>query len=148
MYRNIVVGTDGSERASLAVEHAASLAAATGSTLHLAQGCGSSVSVAPIYGDVAPVDPRSIVGACENELRPVADRISAAHGIAVTVHVEPVAGPDALVAVAGEVGAEVIVCGNRGLSGFGRVLGSVPKSILGRAPCAVLVVDTSEPRNG
>ena len=148
MYRNIVVGTDGSERAALAVEHAASLAAATGSTLHLAQGCGSSVSVAPMFGDVAPVDPRSIVSACVSELQPVADRIAEAHGVAVTVHVEPVAGPDALISVAGEVGAELIVCGNRGLSGVGRVLGSVAKSVLGRARCAVLVVDTSTPTAG
>ena len=142
MYQRIVVGTDGSVRASAAVDHAAALASATGATLHLVQGSGSAITVAPLYGDVATFDPRTIVAACEAELQPLADRLRQ-QGIDVSVHVQPVAGADALVAVAAKVNADIIVCGNRGLSGIGRVLGSVPKSVLNHAPCAVLVVDTS-----
>ncbi len=141
MYQRIVVGTDGSDRASAAVDHAVALASATGASLHLVQGSGSTVTVAPIYGDVATFDPRSIVDACEAELQPLADQLRR-RGIDVAVHVLPVAGADALVAVAADVEADIIVCGNRGLTGIGRVLGSVPKSVLNHAPCAVLVVDT------
>lgn len=142
MYQRIVVGTDGSERASAAVDHAASLARATGASLHLVQGSGSTVTVAPLYGDIATFDPRSIVAACEAELQPLADQLGKLD-IDVSVHVRPVSGADALVAVAADIDADIIVCGNRGLSGIGRVLGSVPKSVLNHAPCAVLVVHTN-----
>ena len=142
MYQRIVVGTDGSERAWAAVDHAAALAAATGASLHLVQGSGSAISVAPLYGEVAPVDTRAIAAACAAELQPVADRLIE-QGVDATIHVLPASGADALVAVAGEIEADLIVCGNRGLSGMGRVLGSVPKSVLNRAPCPVLVIDTN-----
>jgi nucleotide-binding universal stress UspA family protein len=48
-----------------------------------------------------------------------------------------------LVAVAEEVGADLIVVGDRGLKGLRGLLGSVPSSVTRRAPIDVLVVHTS-----
>jgi nucleotide-binding universal stress UspA family protein len=51
---------------------------------------------------------------------------------------------DALVGVANDVGADLLVVGNRGLSGARRfVLGSVPNKVSHYCPCNLLVVDTT-----
>jgi len=51
---------------------------------------------------------------------------------------------DALIAVAQDVDADLIVVGSRGMTGVKRfVLGSVPNKIAHHAPCSVLIVDTS-----
>ena len=48
----------------------------------------------------------------------------------------------ALVDVAHEVKADLIVVGNVRMQGFGRVLGSVGNDVLSHAPCSVLIVKT------
>jgi nucleotide-binding universal stress UspA family protein len=49
-----------------------------------------------------------------------------------------------LVEVAGETGARLLVVGNRGMRGTGRmVVPSVPNRVSHRAPCDVLIVDTT-----
>ena len=51
---------------------------------------------------------------------------------------------DALVSVATEVQADLLVVGNRGMSGLKRfVLGSVPNRIAHHAPCNLLIVHTT-----
>ena len=47
-----------------------------------------------------------------------------------------------IVAIAREVGADVIVLGSVGMRGAGRLLGSVPNSVAHRAPCDVVIVKT------
>jgi nucleotide-binding universal stress UspA family protein len=56
----------------------------------------------------------------------------------------PAAGntADAIVRVADQVGADLIVVGNRGMRGVRRVLGSVPNTVAHAANCSVLIVDT------
>jgi nucleotide-binding universal stress UspA family protein len=44
--------------------------------------------------------------------------------------------------IAESVHADLIVVGNRGMTGARRLLGSVPNSIAHRAPCSVLIVHT------
>ncbi len=141
MYENIVVGTDGSAGGTLAVEHAARLARMSGATLHLVQGSGSPVLAAPMYGDVPAIDHQQIIEACLAELEPLAGRVRA-DGIDVEVHVIAASGHAALCDVAESVGADLIVVGNRGMTGARRLLGSVPNSVAHRAPCSVLIVHT------
>lgn len=141
MYERIVVGTDGSERAQAAVEHAASLAGAFGAELHLVQGCGSTVVVSPMYGATADIDPNEVIAACTASLQPVADDLSS-RGLDVTVHVSPTSGRDALCGVAEQLDAELIVVGSRGMTGAKRILGSVPNSVAHHASCSVLIVTT------
>jgi nucleotide-binding universal stress UspA family protein len=48
-----------------------------------------------------------------------------------------------IVAVAGRVGADVVVLGSRGMRGAGRLLESIPNKVSHRAPCDVLIVLTT-----
>ena len=51
---------------------------------------------------------------------------------------------DAIIDVADEENADVIVVGNRGMGGAKRfVLGSVPNAVSHHAPCHVLIVHTT-----
>jgi nucleotide-binding universal stress UspA family protein len=61
----------------------------------------------------------------------------------VTLHALPENPADAIVRVATEVGADIIVIGNRGAQGARRVLESVASAIVGHAPCNVFVVKTT-----
>jgi nucleotide-binding universal stress UspA family protein len=139
MYQCIVVGTDGSDGADLAIEHGAQLARLTGATLHLVQGCGSPALAAPMYGEVPAIDPREVVEACQAELEPLAIRLRST-GIEVAVHVIASSGQAAVCNVAEAVDADLVVVGNRGMTGARRLLGSVPNSIAHHAPCTVMIV--------
>ena len=50
---------------------------------------------------------------------------------------------DTILHIAAEIDADLIVVGNKGMRGAGRVLGSVPNSIAHKAPCAVMIVSTT-----
>jgi len=130
MYQNIVVGTDGSETAVLAVGHATELAKLTGATLH----------VVTAY-KLEQVD---IGTAAKSE---ALCKRAAAEAVEGGVKVETVARPgdpaDVLISVAEEVGADLLVLGNRGMTGARRfVLGSVPNTVSHHCPCSLLIVET------
>jgi nucleotide-binding universal stress UspA family protein len=50
----------------------------------------------------------------------------------------------ALIKIAEEIDADLIVVGNRGMKGARRVLGSIPNSVAHGASCSVLIVDTTD----
>ena len=53
-------------------------------------------------------------------------------------------GADAILDIAEEQGCDLIVVGNRGMTGAKRfLLGSVPNKISHHAPCSVLIVRTT-----
>lgn len=144
MPRVIVVGTDGSQTAARAVAVAAEVSRALGARLHLVHGYRPPGSGAADAHD--PDDPTAAVWhtaaeALLDEVR--ADPVLA--GVAVECH--SVAGPpaEAVVAVARQVGADLIVVGNRGLRGVRGAGGpeSVPEAVLRTAPCHVLVAKTT-----
>lgn len=141
MYERIVVGSDGSDRSSEAVEHAAQLARLCGAKLHLVQGCGSPIIVSSLHGEVAGFDPKLVVDASVDALTPYCDQLRAS-GLEVELHVLPEGGADALLDVAARVDADLIVVGSRGMTGVRRVLGSIPNTVAHHAPCAVLIVQT------
>jgi len=139
----IVVGTDGSATASHAVQEAAKFARALGAPLHLVMSCESmsSIALASAAGTLA-------IGAedgVEEEAQIILDRARvdlAREGVEAVTHVcsgEPAA---ALVSVADGVEAQMIVVGNRGMSGARRVLGSVPNRVSHHAHCSVMIVQT------
>jgi site-specific recombinase XerC len=64
-------------------------------------------------------------------------------GVVVHPHVLPGDPSDALLMVAHEVDADLIVVGNKGMRGAGRVLGSVPSSVAHGARCSVLIAHTT-----
>ena len=54
---------------------------------------------------------------------------------------------DALMRVATDTGADLLVVGNRGMAGARRfVLGSVPNKVSHHCPASLLIVDTSKAR--
>ena len=67
---------------------------------------------------------------------------AAGAGIRTRVHAGLGNPGDFLVEVATAVGADLVIVGNRGMSGVRRALGSVPNHVTHHAPCSVLVVRT------
>jgi nucleotide-binding universal stress UspA family protein len=69
---------------------------------------------------------------------------AARRGVAAEVHDVPgddVA--DTIVKAAEDLGSDLIVVGNRGMSGVSRfVLGSVPNKVSHHCPCSLLIVNT------
>jgi nucleotide-binding universal stress UspA family protein len=155
MYRTIVVGTDGSETANVAVSHATQLAKLTGAKLHIVHGhqlvsmghLAMAASAPGWSGDVEDVNAQI---ATESEAV-CAQAAEAARrvGVEVETHSRPGDPAEALLSVAEETGADLLVVGNRGMTGVRRfVLGSVPNKVSHHCPCSLLIVDTSKPPAG
>ncbi|MFC8595314.1 universal stress protein [Streptomyces atroolivaceus] len=146
-YRTVMVGTDGSESSFAAVEGAARLAAVCGAELVIA--CAYLPMRGPelaLAQDQLGAEAYQVVGSApaEDTLRTARDRAraqGAANVRSVAVQDEPVA---ALVRVARECSADLLVVGNRGLRSLaGRILGSVPADIARKADLDVLIVHTT-----
>ena len=147
MFRSIVVGTDGSETAREAVRQAAELAASLGAHVDLvcvyepvpgARGTTDQADLAVESGWV--LRPREAVDAT---LAEAADEF-ARRGVDVELHAQQGDPADAILDVAEERGADLIIVGNRGRTGAKRfLLGSVPNRISHHAPCAVLIIRTA-----
>jgi nucleotide-binding universal stress UspA family protein len=63
-------------------------------------------------------------------------------GVGVRPHTVTGDPADALLAIAEQENADLIVVGSRGMHGMTRVLGSVPNKVSHRARCSVLIVAT------
>jgi nucleotide-binding universal stress UspA family protein len=142
----IVVGTDGSPTADKAVDKAGELALALGAPLHVVMSykivtVGASLA-AESGAVIDPVAANEGTNAhCESIVSQTADRLRDA-GVTVTPRVCAGEAADTLITVAGEVGAQMIVVGNKGMQGARRVLGSVPNRVSHHARCCVLIVQT------
>ncbi len=133
MYTTIVVGAHKSQTAQRAVAEAIELARALGAHVHL-------VSAYP--KDRGPIDGKDTPGRADAERS--LDALVLSSGAAMfTTHALPGDPAKAILSVANEVGADLIVVGNKGMKGKGRFLGSVPNDIAHQAPCAVLIVSST-----
>ena len=147
MFSRIVVGTDGSDTAAEAVRQAVDLAKLSGAQLSIVSAY-EPVSKRRIEGEQqgAPADVQHEIGPRE-DVNLVLDGAAAAakrEGLEVQTH--PVEGgpSDALLSVAEETGADLIVVGNKGMTGAKRfLLGSVPNNVSHHAPCSVMIVRTT-----
>jgi nucleotide-binding universal stress UspA family protein len=63
--------------------------------------------------------------------------------VEIEVHAPKGDPADAILKVAKDTGADLIVLGSRGMQGARRVLGSVPNKVSHRAPCDLLIVQTT-----
>jgi nucleotide-binding universal stress UspA family protein len=147
VFTRIVVGTDGSETAGEAVRQAVDLAKLAGATLSIVS------AYAPIRERKvkdqqrdAPPDVQYEIGPRE-DVNLVLDAAAAEarkEGIEVQTH--PIEGDpaEAILKVAEETDADLIVVGNKGMTGARRfLLGSVPNNISHHAPCSVIIVRTT-----
>ena len=148
MFRSIVVGTDGSETATEAVKNAIEIAKAMDAKLQLVSAYEPVASSrlreerqqAP--DDVQwTVNPREDVnGALED----AADLARDAGVATVQVFARQGDPADAILDVAEETDAELIIVGNKGMTGARRfLLGSVPNKVSHHAPCSVLIIRTT-----
>jgi nucleotide-binding universal stress UspA family protein len=147
LFKRIVVGTDGSETAGLAVKHATELAKKTGASLEVV----SAFEPVPqdrlrdeasqVPGDIAhAVGPREDV----NVYLEAAAGGARDAGVEAQTHAREGDPADAILDVAEETGADLIVVGNKGMTGARRfLLGSVPNKISHHAPCGVYIVRTT-----
>jgi nucleotide-binding universal stress UspA family protein len=147
MFQSIVVGTDGSETAGEAVREA----------IELAKSIGASIELVSAYEPVsrqrlrdesrqAPEDLQWMVNPREDveaTLSEASERIEAA-GVSVNTYAREGDPADAILDVAEERGADLIVVGNKGMTGAKRfLLGSVPNKVSHHAPCSVLIIRTT-----
>ena len=148
MYGAIVVGTDGSDTAREAVRQAGELAKVLGSRILLV----SAYEPVPesrlrqerteLPEDVSwLVNPREDVqGVLDEE----AERVTAGGIDDVETFAREGDPADAILDVAEEKGADLIVVGNKGMTGARRfLLGSVPNKVSHHAPCNVMIVRTT-----
>jgi nucleotide-binding universal stress UspA family protein len=68
--------------------------------------------------------------------------VAEARGVTATVHPADGSPAHAVCDTAERLDADLIVVGNKGMKGRGRILGSVPSHVAHAAPCSVIIIDT------
>lgn len=144
-YQTVVVGTDGSDSSLRAVDRAATIAAQSGAKIFVAS------AYLPQHDDPRTTDMLKDEGYKTTGAAPIYAILKEAHERATAagakdVEERPIVGApvDALVELAEEVGADLLVVGNVGLSTItGRLLGSVPANVSRKAKTDVLIVHTT-----
>jgi nucleotide-binding universal stress UspA family protein len=146
-FEKIVVGTDGSETAEEAVRQAAMLASLSGGHLEVVSALEPVPSRRTTEEKVAaPDDVQHEFGPREDVNFALEKAVRIASDQGVTARPHPMEGDpaDAILDVAEEIGADLIVVGNKGMTGAGRfLLGSVPNKISHHAPCGVFIARTT-----
>jgi nucleotide-binding universal stress UspA family protein len=124
MYRKVLVGTDGSRTASLAVDRAVEVAAASGASLTI----------------LSAGRPDKAGAVVEAEAKRHEDA-----GVDIATEVVDDDPSAALVHAAGNGGYDLLVVGNRGMTGVTRFLrlGAVPNKVSHQLPCSLLIVKTT-----
>ena len=147
MFSSIVVGTDGSETANEAVRQAVDLAKSVGAKVQLVsayepvpnQRIREEKTQAP--EDVQwSINPREDVDGTLEDAAELADKA----GVTVERFARQGDPADAILDVAEETKADLIIVGNKGMTGARRfLLGSVPNKVSHHAPCSVLIIRTT-----
>jgi nucleotide-binding universal stress UspA family protein len=138
----IVVGTDGSETASIALDKSIELAKAFDEPLHVV--CAyhpQSVDTRNLPQEFAgSVRPDSKVQSVLDDATARARR----SGVKVEPHAVTGDAADAILDTAESIKAGVIVVGNKGIGSMRRyVLGNIPSKVVHHAPCSTFVVHTT-----
>ncbi len=147
MFTRIVVGTDGSETAAEAVRQAVDLAKLAGAQLSIVSAY-EPVSKRRVEAEKldAPADVQYGIGPRE-DVNIVLDSAAAEakkQGVEVQTHPVEADPAEAILNVAEETKADLIVVGNKGMTGARRfLLGSVPNNVSHHAPCSVIIVRTT-----
>jgi nucleotide-binding universal stress UspA family protein len=147
MFGSIVVGTDGSDTAKEAVRQAVELASSVGARMLLVSayqpvsGLRLREEVEELPADVQwMVNPREDVNTTLHDAAGLAE----AAGVPVETFARQGDPADAILDVAEEQDADLIVIGNKGMTGAKRfLLGSVPNKVSHHAPCSVLIIRTT-----
>jgi nucleotide-binding universal stress UspA family protein len=147
VFASIVVGTDGSESAQEAVRQAVELAARLGATLRIVSAY-EPVPAGRLREEATQVPPdlQWMINPREDVDATLRGAAEAARegGVEAETYARQGDPADAILDVAEEQGADLIVVGNKGMTGARRfLLGSVPNRVSHHAPCSVLIIRTS-----
>jgi nucleotide-binding universal stress UspA family protein len=147
MFDRIVVGTDGSDTATQAVKTAVELAKISNAKLEIVS------AYEPVPQSRLRDEQEGISGDVSHAINPREDVqfvLDKAAAVAKNAQVEVVTHPregdpaDAILDVAEENDADLVLVGNKGMTGARRfLLGSVPNKISHHAPCDVWIVKTT-----
>jgi nucleotide-binding universal stress UspA family protein len=147
LFGSLVVGTDGSETANEAVSQATELAQKLGAKVHLV----SAYEPVPEgrlreERQQVPDDLQWMVNEREDveaTLKAAAEQVGEA-GVDVETFSRQGDPADAILDVAEEQNADLIIVGNKGMTGAKRfLLGSVPNKVSHHAPCSVMIIRTT-----
>ena len=143
MSETLIVGVDGSETALRAARRAAEIAVKLDAELVVVTAHASdNTEVVSIGSDTWILDDaeqaRKLAQRVANDVAAAVDGVKIS---ATAAHGKP---GEVLIAEADERKASLLVVGNVGMKGLGRVLGSVASSVAHSAPCDVLVVKTDK----
>jgi nucleotide-binding universal stress UspA family protein len=147
LFTRIVVGTDGSETAAEAVRQAVDLAKLSNAELSIVSAY-EPLSKRQVEAEKldAPADVQYEIGPRE-DVNLVLDAAAASarkEGVEVQTHPVEAEPAEAILNVAEETKADLIVVGNKGMTGARRfLLGSVPNNVSHHAPCSVIIVRTT-----
>ncbi len=147
-FTSILVGTDGSDSAATAVDHAIKLAQELNAKLVFVSAYEQLASMRVEPHPLQPGDHDDFAVGPRAEVLALLEQAATdarAAGVAEVATFERLGDPaDAILEVAEEQGCDLIVVGNRGMQGARRLLlGSVPNKISHAAPCSVLIVRTT-----
>jgi nucleotide-binding universal stress UspA family protein len=146
VFERIVAGTDGSDTAKLAMEHAVELARRIPAHLTVV-----SAYRAPAPARTGRISDRRAVSATPEAFsseaaiaRALLRDVEASHGERVAIRTRAVPGEPStsLMLTAQEEGADLLVVGNLGMNRSQFLMRSIPGRVAHRAPISVLVVDT------
>lgn len=147
MFKTIVVGTDGSDTATQAVRQALDLAGAVHARVEVVS------AYEPVPAQRLRVERRDVPDDLQWAVNPredVEDTLRSAialaeeAGVWVNTYARQGDAADAILDVAEERGADLIIIGNKGMTGAKRfLLGSVPNKVSHHAPCSVLIIRTT-----
>jgi nucleotide-binding universal stress UspA family protein len=136
--KHIVVGVSEAETSRVAGRQAFEIAERFGSTVHVVTAVESAETVSIEVGSEQYVF--DDIDAAQTSIQRFVESLApTVEWRVVATEAKPAR---ALLDVAREVGADLIVVGNVRMQGIGRVLGSVGSDVLHHAPCSVLIVKT------
>jgi nucleotide-binding universal stress UspA family protein len=147
LFSSIVVGTDGSQTAREAVGQAVEMAKLLGARLHVVsayelvagQGVRDAAASSPAVDAQWVIKLREEVDVTLEEAAGIAREA----GVDVSVYARQGDAADAILDVAEELGADLVIIGNKGRTGAKRfLLGSVPNKVTHYAPCDVMIIRT------
>ena len=158
-YRKIIVGTDGSDSSMRAVDRAGAVAAREGAKLIIAS-AHVAVPASSRWADASPHDHGADSRAADSLgsegykvhgdapvydiLHDARDRARAAGAHDIEERAVEGAPVDALIRLAEEEAADLLIVGNVGLNSVaGRLLGSVPAEVARRAKIDIMIVHTA-----
>lgn len=138
----VLVGDDGSPRATEALDYAAAEAARRGCDLHVVRAWNVKNAVRPAdYSPALVPSTQEFQEAVLEHTRPRAQEAADRHGIGDRVQVHAIHGAATRTLLDLSRQMDVVVVGAQGLSGItGRLLGSVANTVVREAECPVVVV--------